>query len=64
VNSVYFGTNTFLPGTISYALVMGISVAAGAMWDLTGNPAFAFLPVGLVVLPLVLLAPTIRFYRD
>jgi hypothetical protein len=43
---------------------MGISVAAGAVWDLTGHPALAFLPVGPVVLPLVLLTPTIRFHRD
>jgi hypothetical protein len=41
-----------------------LSVAAGAVWDLTGHPALAFLPVGLVVLPLVLLTPTIRFHRD
>src|SRR5712691_6607965 len=50
--------------TISYALAMAISVAGGAMWDFTGHPAFAFLPIGLVVLPLVLLTPTIRFDRS
>ncbi len=50
--------------TISYALAMAISVAGGAMWDFTGHPAFAFLPIGLIVLPLVLLTPTIRFHRS
>src|SRR6266849_7466799 len=50
--------------TISYALAMAISVAGGAMWDFTGHPAFAFLPIGLIVLPLVLLTPTIRFDRS
>jgi CP family cyanate transporter-like MFS transporter len=50
--------------TISYALAMAISVAGGAVWDFTGHPAFAFLPIGLVVLPLVLLTPTIRFHRS
>src|SRR5260370_1787710 len=49
--------------TISYALAMAISVAGGAMWDFTGHPAFAFLPIGLIVLPLVLLTPTILFPR-
>ncbi len=50
--------------TISYTLAMGISVAAGAAWDLTGRPVFAFVPIGLAVLPLVLLTPAIRFHRS
>jgi MFS transporter, CP family, cyanate transporter len=50
--------------TISYALAMAISVAGGAAWDFTGHPAFAFLPIGLVVLPLVLLTPSVGFHRD
>jgi CP family cyanate transporter-like MFS transporter len=47
--------------TISYTLAMGTSVAGGAVWDLTGDPAFAFLPIGLAVLPMVLLTPAVRF---
>jgi CP family cyanate transporter-like MFS transporter len=47
--------------TISYTLAMAVSVAGGAAWDLTGSPVFAFLPIGLAVLPLILLSPTIRF---
>jgi MFS transporter, CP family, cyanate transporter len=50
--------------TISYALAMAISVAGGAVWDLTSHPAFAFLPIGLAVLPLVLLTPTVRFRQN
>jgi CP family cyanate transporter-like MFS transporter len=50
--------------TISYALAMAISIAGGAAWDFTGHPAFAFLPIGLVVLPLVLLTPTVGFHRN
>ena len=50
--------------TISYALAMAISVAGGAAWDFTGHPAFAFLPIGLIVLPLLLLTPTIRFHEN
>jgi CP family cyanate transporter-like MFS transporter len=49
--------------TISYTLAMAISVAAGAAWDLTGRPAFAFVPTGLAVLPLILLTQGIRFSR-
>jgi CP family cyanate transporter-like MFS transporter len=49
--------------TISYTLSMGISVAGGAAWDLTGHPVFAFLPIAVAVLPLVLIAPTIGFSR-
>ena len=47
--------------TISYALAMGATVAGGAAWDLTGHPVFAFLPIALAVLPLVLLTPKVRF---
>jgi CP family cyanate transporter-like MFS transporter len=50
--------------TISYAIAMGISVLGGAMWDLAGHPAFAFLPVGFAIVPLLLLAPTVRFHDD
>jgi CP family cyanate transporter-like MFS transporter len=50
--------------TISYALAMAISVAGGAVWDFTGYPASAFLPIGLIVLPLVLLTPTIRLREN
>jgi MFS transporter, CP family, cyanate transporter len=49
--------------TISYALAMAATVAGGAAWDLTGDPAFAFLPIALAVLPLVLLTPKVRFKR-
>jgi MFS transporter, CP family, cyanate transporter len=49
--------------TISYALAMSTAVAGGAAWDLTGQPVFAFLPVAIAVLPLVLLTPTVRFQR-
>lgn len=47
--------------TIGYALAVILSVAGGALWDLTGDVRFAFLPVACGALPLLLLAPTIRF---
>lgn len=48
---------------IGYAEAVAASVAGGAAWDLFGTAAFAFLPLGLVVIPLVLLPATIRFDR-
>ena len=47
--------------TISYGGAMVVSVAAGATWDVTGSAAFAFLPIVLAALPLVLVAPTVDF---
>jgi CP family cyanate transporter-like MFS transporter len=49
--------------TISYGGAMVISVVAGAAWDVTGSAAFAFLPIALAGLPLVLIAPTIDLSR-
>ncbi len=49
--------------TISYASAMVVSVLSGAAWDFFGAEGFAFLPIGLSALPLILLAPTIRFDR-
>jgi CP family cyanate transporter-like MFS transporter len=49
--------------TISYASAMVVSMLSGVAWDLTGVESFAFLPIGLSALPLILLAPTIRFDR-
>ena len=49
--------------TISYAITVLISVLCGAAWDLTGTARFAFLPIALAVLPSIVLAPTIPFYR-
>jgi CP family cyanate transporter-like MFS transporter len=47
--------------TVAYALAVLVSILAGAAWDLTGLAAFAFLPIGLGVLPLILVTPTIKF---
>jgi hypothetical protein len=50
--------------TVSYASAMVVSVFSGAAWDFTGIGAFAFLPIALSALPLILLAPTISFDRN
>jgi CP family cyanate transporter-like MFS transporter len=47
--------------TISYGLAVIVSVLAGAAWDLSGSPAFAFLPIAVALIPLILLTPSIRF---
>jgi len=49
--------------TISYALSVIISVASGAAWDVGGSAVFAFLPIAVGVLPLLLLSPGIPFGR-
>lgn len=49
--------------TISYSTSMLVAVLGGAAWDVTGVERFAFLPIALSALPLILLAPTIRFDR-
>jgi CP family cyanate transporter-like MFS transporter len=49
--------------TISYSGAVVVSVVSGAAWDLGGSPRFAFLPVALSALPLVLVPFTIRFHR-
>lgn len=49
--------------TISYSGALVVSVLSGAAWDLTGSPAFAFLPIAISALPLLVLPATIRFNR-
>jgi CP family cyanate transporter-like MFS transporter len=49
--------------TISYGGAMLVAVIGGVAWDLTGIERFAFLPIALSALPLIVLTPTIRFDR-
>jgi CP family cyanate transporter-like MFS transporter len=49
--------------TISYASAMGVSILSGVAWDVTGVERFAFLPIALSALPLILLVSTIGFDR-
>jgi MFS transporter, CP family, cyanate transporter len=50
--------------TISYTFAMIISVACGFASDLTGDTRSALILLGISVLPLVLLPPTIQFHRS
>ena len=47
--------------TVSYMFAMAISVLSGAVWDWTGFVRFAFLPIALSALPIILLTSGIRF---
>jgi MFS transporter, CP family, cyanate transporter len=48
---------------MGYAEALLSSVLGGVLWDLTGSVAFAFLPIAIGVLPLLILPRTIRFGR-
>jgi CP family cyanate transporter-like MFS transporter len=50
--------------TISYGVAVIVPVVSGLAWDLTGIPATAFVPIGLMALLMIVLAPTINFERD
>jgi MFS transporter, CP family, cyanate transporter len=49
--------------TISYGEALVISVLSGAAWDLAGSARFAFLPIAVSALPLLVVPATIRFDR-
>lgn len=49
--------------TISYGVAMIVSVIAGATWDAAGIAAYAFLPIAIVGLPLLLVTPSIDFAK-
>lgn len=42
--------------TIGYGLAMLISIIGGIAWDASGNPAFAFIPIAIATLPVILFA--------
>jgi MFS transporter, CP family, cyanate transporter len=46
--------------TISYGGAVAIAVISGAMWDLSGIPALAFLPLGLCAAGLIAIAVRLR----
>lgn len=47
--------------TISYGEGLIVSVLSGMSWDFMGDARFAFLPIAISTLPLLLVAPAIRF---
>lgn len=49
--------------TIGYGLAMLISIIGGIAWDASGNPAFAFIPIAIATLPVILFALLTDFSR-
>ena len=49
--------------TISYSEGLVIAVLSGAAWDFGGSPRFAFLPMAIAALPLLVLPAAIPFRR-
>jgi CP family cyanate transporter-like MFS transporter len=49
--------------TVSYAVAMLFSVLSGAVWDLVGDPRWAFLPIAISLLPQLALISTLKFPR-
>ena len=49
--------------TISYSCAVIVPVISGILWDLSGIAAFAFLPIVLCGILLVILAPAINHVR-
>jgi len=49
--------------TISYSEGLVVSILSGAAWDIAGNAAFAFLPIAIAALPLLIVPWFIPFNR-
>jgi CP family cyanate transporter-like MFS transporter len=49
--------------TISYSESLLVSVLSGSAWDMGGNPRFAFIPIAISALPLLLVPAMVRFQR-
>jgi CP family cyanate transporter-like MFS transporter len=45
--------------TISYSCAVVVPIVSGGLWDLSGLPAIAFVPVGICMLGLIGLAPSV-----
>jgi MFS transporter, CP family, cyanate transporter len=51
--------------TLSYTCAVLLPIVSGAVWDMTGVPGSAFVPIGFCAIMLITLATTIKFrYRD
>jgi CP family cyanate transporter-like MFS transporter len=47
--------------TLSYGCAVVVPIISGVLWDLSGIPALAFLPIGLCALLLIAWTPTFKF---
>jgi CP family cyanate transporter-like MFS transporter len=46
--------------TIGYGIAMLVSIISGVVWDTTGNAAFAFVPIGIALLPMIVIPLSIN----
>jgi MFS transporter, CP family, cyanate transporter len=49
--------------TISYSSAVFVSLLSGIAWDLAGTARFAFLPIAISALLLIMLVPGLRLER-
>ena len=47
--------------TISYSFAVVTPIVSGALWDMTGIPQAAFVPIAMWALAVLLIAPAVRF---
>jgi CP family cyanate transporter-like MFS transporter len=50
--------------TVSYTLALVLPVVCGALWDLTGLPWAAFVPIGLCILAIATIGSALTLHRD
>jgi hypothetical protein len=48
--------------TLSYTCAVILPVGSGALWDMTGVPGSAFVPIAFCAIVLIVLSPTIKFH--
>jgi CP family cyanate transporter-like MFS transporter len=48
--------------TLSYTCAVILPLVSGALWDMTGVPGSAFIPIAFCAIVLIVLAPTIKFH--
>ena len=48
---------------MSYGSAVVTPIVSGTVWDVTGVPAAAFIPIGVCAAVLLAFAPTMKFHR-
>jgi cyanate permease len=57
------GSTTAAMFTMSYGSAVVTPIVSGTVWDVTGVPAAAFIPIGVCAVVLLAFAPTMKFHR-
>jgi MFS transporter, CP family, cyanate transporter len=57
------GSTTAAMFTMSYGSAVVTPIVSGTVWDVTGVPATAFVPIGVCAVVLLAFAPTMKFHR-